>query len=548
MSIGTKFFSALVCSSLLLMGCSGGDGDTDFNLGGGQQDSGSTGGSGGSGSGGDTGGSGGDSGDSGDDPVLDGSSNVTYRNLLVFETSDDFSGEGAGGLYQGAGGDFYDIHFPITPIDSVTLEPVDTATADDFVVTVDENPIDPAESFPLLQKVIGAQGQLVTALVFDLSNSMSHANISALVDEAKAYVVAAQAHSDPVIANQLYVVWGFGRDVVNLNEVATGSRDATAVTADINDAIDEVLVAWEGGASNRAIGTPSNLHRAIVESIGRYVATYEGTAYDFLSDGANNLYDRVTPEVTLLSQLVLFSSGIDTFAEMKSALMIEAIESQGLLRFDSEVTPTNTEEYLYKPVLYYVIGDESAGDTYALLGENAEVTRDILLTGASYDFADTLIQDQIDAFERRVDLDNMYRFQYAFLPRFGEHQSVFQSNTSDNNYSLTTSWEEGTIDFTIGTPAEEYASLVEITGPNGELLALGQASLAEVSTFAPATRWVTDEYDAEADYSWSIVGGAATLTDNPDGTVTISNITTSPVTLQVTNDVLAHAASVVITD
>src|SRR5690606_24828668 len=97
----------------------------------------------------------------------------------------------------------------IDPIDAATLQSVTTATSSDYTVTVDGTTIDDSESFPLLQKVVGSQASLRTALVFDLSSSLNHIDIEALIAEAKAYVVASQAHSNSTIRSQEFVVWAF---------------------------------------------------------------------------------------------------------------------------------------------------------------------------------------------------------------------------------------------------------------------------------------------------------------------------------------------------
>ena len=535
MSFRTKLISVLCLLTLLLAGCGGsddgfsvGNGDGDFS-GGGSSSSDSSDDSSDSSS---DDSSSDDGGEEVEEPLGDGSSPYSYRYLGVYEASDDFSGDGIGGLYQGKVTDELVMHFIINPINASTLASTDQATADDYLFYVDGIETDAFEAFPVMQKVLGNQVELSTALVFDISDSMSHADMDALIAEAKAYVTAAKASANEVIANQQYVVWAFARDTNNL------IASFTANQATIETALDNVVVAYNADA----LGTSSNLHRAIVEAVGRY----QKDAYDFL-DGMgedNDLIDIVLDDGVELSQMVVFSSGGDTFLEMDASLMVSAIESQAL---DVFVDGLSDPQKLSKPVMYYVVGDDEPGVEYATLSENAEVVEHVVTSAGAYDFADMLVQDQIDAIERRIDLDNQYLYRVAFLPRIGDHTSVFSSNSSDYVYTLTTSWDGDLLDPLLGTPAEELASLVEITGPEGEFLSDNQASLAEVDTFGFATRWTNTAYTA-ADYSWSIIAGTATLTVNADTTATISAKTSATVTLQLRNDTRGETAQVVISD
>jgi hypothetical protein len=201
---------------------------------------------------------------------------------------------------------------------------------------------------------------------------------------------------------------------------------------------------------------------------------------------------------------------------------------------------------LYKPVIYYVVGDDEDGETYTNLAENAETVANINLDAGDYVFADALIQNQADAIAARLDISNQHIYRFAFVPRIGDHTSVLSSNSASFEQTITTAWDE-LDDAATGTPEEVLASLVEITGPNGEYLSFDAAELSEVSTFVPATRWTTTEY-AAGDYAWAITGGTATLVPNADGSATVSAITASPVTLQLTNTVLGHTETITIVD
>jgi len=237
-----------------------------------------------------------------------------------------------------------------------------------------------------------------------------------------------------------------------------------------------------------------------------------------------------------------------SFLEMSVDQMVNAIGSQGFLQYEGSAADNNSV-FTKKPIFYYVVGDDDNGVLYANLSAEVEVLNYLNLNAGAYDFDAGLVAAQIAAIESRVDLDNQYMYRFAFLPRVGDHTVVFSSNSNGFNYSLTSTYAAADlVPFAaLGTPADVLASLVEITGPNGEFLANDEASLAEVQTFAAATRWVNETYTA-ADYSWAIVAGTATLTDNGDGTATVSDKVSATVTLRLTNAARGETADIVIGD
>lgn len=510
-----KVFSAVVFSIFVLVGCSGSDGD-DFGLGNGSGDF-------------EQSGSGGSGGDSDDEETT----NVSYRPLAVYEAYSDFSGFASDGLFQGESAFPFIQVFLINPINATTLNSTSSAVVDDYKVEIDDVEIDDTESFPTLQRVVGNTTFLRTALVFDVSGSVDEVDIAALVAEAKAYVAAAQSNGDETIATQEFVVWAFGRDVEELT--AGFTSDPVAVNA----ALDLVETRFNAGT----LGSTSNLHLAVLQAVGRYI---DGT-YDFSADGDNDLVDIATTNGVVLSQMAIFSSGNDTALSVESDLMVRAIQSQGFLTYD--LAAPSASEFLNKPVFYYVVGGDTAGEAYETLSEESEELGYLTLNGGSYSFSDDLIQNQIDAIDSRVDRDNQYLYRYAFLPREGDHTAVFSSKAANFNYSLTIDFTAaGLLPFAaLGTPAEELASLVEITGPNGEFLSNSAASIAEVSTFAPATRWVNTEY-AAGDYSWSVQSGTITGTANADGTYTVSTIGAGTNVLRLTNTITGHVADLTLVD
>lgn len=575
MSFRRKFMGALVCSTLLMAGCGGSGDGNDVNVGGpgggNLGGGGSTGGgnTGGGSTGGDSGGSGG--GDTGGqtDPnsPFDLSSSFSYLNLQVLEGFDEFSGEGAGGKFRSSyelpvrGVDPFISHYVMSPVDSTTLLPATNATAEDYVATVNGIEISPSESYPMLQKIIGAPQYLRTALVFDVSDSMRASGVDesameSLVNEAKAYVAAARASENESIANQEFVVWAFGRDVEDVSNGFQGPAD-DALT---NAALDQVLAHYR----QRDLGSETNLHRAIVQVTGRYSDLDKG--YIFGSDGDNDLIDVATIDATFLSQMVVFSNGRDSFSEMNEQLMINAVQSQAFQFASVDAGNESNTVTLYKPVFYYVTSGVERASASQALSSNSEVVSFLTLANGEYSFATNLVQNQVAAIAKRIDLNQQYVYRFAFLPRVGgPHTEVFSTNTSGFSYSLTTTYSEETMADTlagaVGSAAEVLDSLVEITGPNGEYLArdidpfpinfidprinytiTNVASLADVSTFAPATRWVPGPY-VNSDYSWQVLAGACVCATNPDGTFTITSKSTPTVTLQLTNNTLGASSS-----
>jgi hypothetical protein len=520
MSNMLKLISTLLLSMLVLIGCGGG-GD----------------GTGGLGQGNNAGSGGGETTTPDEDPEEGGTSNVSYVPLSVFEALAAFSGQASDGVFLTNTTSPYIEELVINPINATSLASIDNAVVEDFVIKVDDIDIDPREGFPLLQRVIGTPTSLNTALVFDVSGSLDGIDFDALVAEAKNYVATAQSSPNEVIANQEFVVWAFARDVVELTSGFTSN------TADINAAIDSVATIRTAGT----LGTTSNLHKAVLAAVGRY--DDPGNGLPFGSDGDNDLVDEAYADEILLSQLVVFSAGPDTSLEVTQDLMGNAIESQSFISYDpSDASAEGV--LLKKPVFYFVVGGAVDGEAYNFLSENSETTTFLSDTGSGYSFADDLIADQLEAIDRRIDLDNYHLFRMAFVPRVGDHVRTFASDSVGFNYTLSRTYTAASLlpNAGLGTPAEELATLVEITGPNGEYLALNTASLAEVNTFGFATRWVNEEYDA-ADYAWSIASGTATLTVNADGTATISNKTVGvDVVLRLENTILTDERFLLIVD
>lgn len=549
MSFRNNLLSMIFLPSLLLVGCGGSE---EFNVGGGD------GNLSGGGSSGNGGGSGGQIGGGEPGGGSENTSTVSYLPLAVLEKYKEYGGDNypQDRLFQpDAQWPLIPIHI-INPVSAANLTPVTNAVASDYVLTIDDEKIDPLESFPVLQKILGMPVQLKTALVFDTSNSMNITidQYTALKDEAKAYIDKVQAHANPIINQQKFIVWEFDEEANNIS--GSFSNNAVAVKA----AIDGI---------NKNIGSSTNLHKAIVKVIGRYKDDAAVPPIDFDTDGPNqglldqnnssdhddDLVDEVKNDGAFLTQVVVFSSGADTKREFELEKMERAITSQGFLTYEpvdptTANSDTSVDNFTNKPLFYYVVGGSSEGDTYKALSDLAEATVSLTTTADVYSFSDDLIERQLIAIDKRIDLDNQYIYRYAFLPRQGDHTAVFASQTSNNNYNLTVDYPANyfidNLLTGLGTPYNVLPSLVEITGPNGEFLSASTASLAEVSTFRPATRWTNEEYNELDDYTWTLASGVGVL--NPDGSYTVNSIVDDPTILSVRNDETGQTAFIELTN
>lgn len=523
MSLRNNLLSIFILPSLLLIGCGGGG---DFDLGNGDGDLG---------------------GDNATETEEEGSSTntstVSYLPLTVYEKFQSYSGFSGDGLFQGERQYPYIPVHMISPINASTLQSTSTALASDYKVTIDDIEIDPTENYPVLQKVIGNPVFLKTALVFDLTGSTSEVDLAALVSEAKSYIAKAQAHSNSIISEQQFVIWSFGETnpaVENVVELTSGFTSDVAV---LEAALDSLQL---------KPSAPSSLHKAVVKVIGRFTDDSVTPEIDYATDGNNDLYDIVTSNGIQLSQMVLFSSGPDNLLEFDQEQMVQAIESQGFLEFNI-AEPEVTDNFTNKAVFYYVLGASSPGNAYQALSDVSEKVGFLTLSSGSYNFSDSLLDDQVEAIDARIDLDNQYIYRYAFLPRQGEHTAIFSSKTENFNYSLTSQYDAEDFpdlgatppDPYIGTPAFELSSLVEITGPSGEYLSGDEASLSQVTTFRPATRWTSEIY-ASSDYTWSITNGTGTA--NADGSYTVNTVVGASATLRVNNTARSEFAVITVTN
>lgn len=524
-----RFMLVGLMSAGLLAACGGGDPPiTDRS----ESDS-SSGGDGGGGNGGGGNGGGGTTG-----------RGISYVPLSVFESYRDFSGFDQDGMFRGDGELPLITRYAISPVDASTLLPVSNAVVGDYKVTIDDVDIDASESFPVLQKVLGAKIGLRTALVFDVSNSVSHMDVNALVAEAKAYVAAAQASSNETINSQEFVVWAFGTLVEQL------TSGFTSDPAEINAALDLVAVRFN---NQTLLGTSSNLHQAIVRAIGRFDGSENSINYVFRdgevddpdnfdnNDDANenDLLDLVEADEILLNHMVVFSSGPDTGLAFTADTMSKAIESQSLLKYDA--SSSGEMRKLKRPVFYYVMGLNAVGQVYPALSALSERTTSLILSGGAYSFSGNLITYQLAAISARVDVDNLYMYRYAFLPRVGDHTAVFSSASATGfNYALTTEYNDDDIRL-----VPDVAPTTEITGPNGEYISNQELTVASAITLRPVTRWTSTAFGA-GDYAWTVLAGAVDGAANGDGTYTVNAVTASPAVLQLTNTVISETYQIIL--
>lgn len=567
MSFRQKLLSAMILPCLMLAGCGGNDGSNA-----GLQSPNEDGGGGGGGTGGGGTGGGGTGGGIGGGGGGTSTTNVSYIPLLVYESFKDYSGMTSDDVFSSYAPIPYTTSYLINPLNAQSLAPVTNATVSDFSLTVNEIPADRAENFPLLQRVLGIPIYLRTALVFDLSDSSASVDMAALVDAAKAYVTQTRTHGNSAINQQEFMVWTFGTRIEA--KLPHFTRDATA----INNALDAVLADF----NSKDLGTASNLHRAVVEVVGRYVKEpYDFSDADFkdpngngivdgdwdwndddIPDGdldgdydgdadgiitSNDLEDFAYEDGIITTQVAIFSSGSDTYLDLAKEEMARAVKSQSFVRYDESNPAGSDFTHLEKAVFYYVLGEED--DAYEHLAAKAE---SVVPLSGTYAFADNLIGSQVQALNDRIDLSNAHLMRFAFRPRSkGNYTQVFKSKAATGyNYSLTREYKFEEDEVIFGSPEEMVeddllSSLVEITGPNGEYLSASKADIDEVSVFVAATRWTTEIY-APSDYQWTAAPGITGGVDVSGRRYTVTALDSDGLALTLTNTVRNETATIVL--
>lgn len=484
------------------------------------------------------------SGADGEDSVIDEGelTNVSYLPLMTIERYKEW--------YDDTNQDVFLVyrknnilnHFTINPVNASTLAPITTATASDFTILEDDIPVNPKVSFPLLQKVIGNNINLTTAIVINTSPAMytTEQNADAFIQEVKDYVAAAKASSTYYIANQTFTVWGY--DGIAVEE--TGGYQTS--TTNINNALDTVLAKWKSAAYRQNTGA-NYTYDALVQAIGRYVgdgafSVTGGTLQfrDSLSGEDNDLVDYITPDITYVTSVVLFSAGFGSPNRFDEELAVNALESQSTLVYEQgvELAGADTQTIDYPKTFIYVVPDGSQQDSVLANKATAVITDSF---DGDYSFANSIVAAQKADIEVKTALDNQHVLRWASMFRAGTgHTQVVKTRTADDKYGYALSTDN--IDFDPAAALEVPQPQVEITGANNEYLAAGAISgtydsavayADEITRFYPATRWTNQTFTA-SDYAWSSTPAAA-FTANSDGSVTI-NTASLPITLTLTNN------------
>jgi len=444
--------------------------------------------------------------------------------------------------------------YMIAPVDGSTLEPLSNPKISDYSITVNGEAIEASEQNLMMQKVIGLPTQLKTALIIDTSGGVTSAGIdkTAYINAVKAYITAAQASSDPVIAGQEFTLWAFADAGAGVDPLVD---TFTTTTGDLTTALDGLLAAnaWDDR------GTSSATYEAIVKAVGWYTGNGSGGAsvtLDMKVDAVDDLLDSYQfnvggTQMTGLdvTSVVLFSLGANTnsqtfwFEDAEAALNWQSVitydteaETEASSDTESDTAVANSATTLVsKPLIYVSLGTDGPDEKLASLAAQVIDTD----STSTFDVASDIIAAQQNAVNIRTRPDNQYLVRYIMPERDGSHEVVFSSNSGGYEYTLTTVWDLDDGSF-LATPQPSPA--VEIAGPSNAYLPETPLDLANVTTLYPATRWTVETYTA-GDYTWT-VGGAPRVA-NADGSISlVSGDAGSTVVL--TNTVLGITASLAI--
>ena len=489
----------------------------------------------------------------GDTPNIDdvyettSTSNISFVPLLTLELYKDWSGFDGDNLFRTYFKSPFIKHYTINPVNATTLNSVSTAKITDFVITEDKVPLNPNVNFPMLQKIIGNQVTLVTAIVINTSSSMDGVDKTAFIAEIKDFVTASKANTSSALANQFFTVWAFDGLIV---EETNGYKNTVA---DVHTALDTVLSKWQAGSYE---GAGSNhTYDAVVQAVGRFAGDGPfSTTESFLdanSGDNNDLFDWVTPDFIRMSNVVLFSAGNGDTNAFNPEFFEKALQSQALLTYDpsTEGAGIDTELLTVGKPLIYVVPDgaflDAGVENYAF-----SVIKNTI-SGGAYTFASSIVTAQSKALDTRLTLENQYAVRFASAIRQGDaHETVFKTKTPETSYGYSL-----TSKFDVSSNLPMPSASVEITGANDEYLAAGinnegldyAAAIAYfdvIQTFYPATRWTNEVFDS-SHYTWTSSG---TITHNANGSVTVESSNTFPITLTLTNTVIGDSFTVTINE
>ena len=464
---------------------------------------------------------------------------ITYFPLQVYEQGSDYVAED---LFQGIWFEPLIHGYMIAPVDAETLEAATSPSIDEFRVTIDDADVDPQEQGLIMQKVIGLQVSLDTAIIIDTSSSMQSVDKAAFIQEVKDFISQAQASSDPVIRDQRFTLWAFGTDVEAL--VSDFTTDASV----LNSALTDIESNWDSRGSYSAI------YQSIVRSVGSYVGSGSSdlsSVIDMSLDGDNDLVDgyrynaSYSYGLTLLeginlSNVIIFTAGNNSVNYFDVDTAKSALYWQSFLVYNEEaaeeVTSDETTDttadtvtqdgmtLLGKPLLYVSVGDSVDTNLSALSAVTIEANSPTDFSNV----AEQLITAQKSATELRTRPENQYLVRYSVPERDGKHTLVFASDTANYNYTLTTELDLSTA---APWPEAQVSPAVEITGPDNSYLAANTVSLSEVTKLYPATRWTTTDYTGA--YEWKVNG--VTVSPATDGSITLTSADVGTVTLTNTN-------------
>jgi hypothetical protein len=488
--------------------------------------------------------------DTGVDNELDGETNitsisarnVTFLPVSILETSSEYSGVDEDNLFSTQVDYPYIAKKMLSVFDSKTLAAT-PATIDDFIITENDQVVDPLESFPILQTIGVIPTYLHTAIVIDTSGSVNSITLDAIIAETKEMIVKMQSSSDLVIKNQRFSIWAFGQTV---QEITSGF---TADTIMLNNALDAIATV--------NVGESSNLNQAIVEAIGNYDGSGgEGSSGDFSfrdTPGFNNdLIEEVTTDRIQLSSLILITSGTDTLNVFENDQVKIAIESQSQVVFDtaeeadSATVTSSVTKNIGKPFIVILVGDDPT--ISAVITDNASNVINLKDVTGELTYAEQVIGFQTDLIALRKRESARMVLRYASPKRQGTHSAVVSTSAVDFKYSLTSAIEFASTQ-TVGMPSEVYIPLVvtsvEIAGANNQYLQ-NVININDTNTFYPATRWTTNQF-AISDYVWTLDGIVLPF-DSTTGAVTINPASIAPsATLSLTNNAIIETKNILLT-
>ncbi len=487
---------------------------------------------------------------------------VSYLPLLTLEQLKDWSGFEEDNVFHTYHKKPYIYHYVINPVNASTLASITTAKVTDFTITEDAVPLNPDVNFPILQKILGNPINLQTALVINTSGSMvlSDNAKAAFIAEIKAYVTAAKSSSDSAIANQVFTVWGFdGSATTGDGGIVEETNGFSSTAVAVNTALDTVLSKWLAG--NYGVSGANHQYDAIVESVGRFEADgpFSTTlSYSDQVNGTNNdLNEWITPDFMDVSNMVLFSMGDSATNQFNPNYAVQALENQALVSYDTSVAATgNTSETVAvgKPLIYVVpAADISDADNVL---ENYATTTIYDESDDGFSFASAIVTAQTNSLSARLYTSNQHVVRFASSLRQGDtHVREFTTKTNDDEYGYTLTTPSFEVISTDPMPAPS----AEITGDNNQYLSQGGTAAGydynaeynsavayfdQITTFYPATRWTTTSYDSSS-YTWTSTG---VITENGDGSVTVSSGNTFPITITLTNTVLSDTFTVTVNE